>query len=104
VVTDKKQRVANFHRETIKSVRELLAASGLNGTNLLNRSHIHRRVNETQTLRYDQVFPYLVTGSLLDEPFPEQFEQEMKEATANSFMAKRCFANVNGESVCILPS
>jgi len=102
VVADKKQRVANYHHETIKSVRELLAASGLDKTHKLNRSHIHRRVSETQTLRYDQVFPYIVTGSLLQEPYPKQYEQEMKEATANSFMAKKCFTNVDGEMRCML--
>jgi glutamate synthase domain-containing protein 2 len=103
VVEDKQQRVANFHHETIQSVRELLAASGLHKTKLLNRSHIHRRVSATQTLRYDQVFPYIVSGSLLKKPYPQQFEQEMKEATADSFIAKRCFVNVDGESVCIIP-
>ncbi|MCW8931546.1 MAG: FMN-binding glutamate synthase family protein [Gammaproteobacteria bacterium] len=103
VVEDKKTRVANYHYETIQSVRELLAASGLEQTKLLNRSHIHRRVSATKTLRYDQVFPYIVTGSLLEAPYPEQFEQEMKEATANSFIAKKCFANVDGEMVCMVP-
>lgn len=103
VVADKKQRVANFHYETIQSVRELLAASGLDQVKLINRSHIHRRVSATKTLRYDQVFPYVATGSLLQAPYPEQFEQEMKEATANSFIAKKCFANVDGEMVCMVP-
>ena len=103
VVADKNQRVANYHHETIQSVRELLAASGLDQTKLLNRSHIHRRVSATKTLRYDQVFPYVVTGSLLAAPYPEQFEQEMKEAAANSFIAKKCFANVDGEMVCMVP-
>jgi len=102
VVEDKKQRVANYHHETIQSVRELLTASGLKGTDLFNRSHIHRRVSETHTLRYDQVFPYIPTGSLLQEPYPEQYQQEMKEATADTFRPKHCYANVNGETVCIL--
>lgn len=102
VVEDKSQRVANFHHETIQSVRELLAASGLDQTKLLNRSHIHRRVSATQTLRYDQVFPYVESGSLLETPYPKHFEQEMKEASANSFRAKKCFANVDGEMVCIV--
>ena len=102
VVADKNQRVANYHHETIQSVRELLAASGLQRTTLLNRSHIHRRVSATQTLRYDEVFPYIATGSLLNEPYPKQFEQEMKEAMADSFKAKKCFANVDGKMVCIL--
>lgn len=101
VVKDKKYRVANYHHETIQSVRELLAAAGLNQTKSLNRSHIHRRVSATQTLRYDQVFPYLITGSLLQAPYPESFEQEMQEANADSFNAKHCFANVDGESICI---
>lgn len=103
VVEDKNQRVANYHHETIQSVRELLAASGLEQTKLLNRSHIHRRVSATETLRYDQVFPYIATGSLLEEPYPKRFEQEMIESDANSFRAKKCFANVDGEMVCMLP-
>jgi len=102
VVENKKQRVANYHHETIQSVRELLAASGLDKTELFNRSHIHRRVSATQTLRYDQIFPYIPTGSLLSEPYPEQYEQEMKEATADSFKAKHCYANVNGETIWII--
>ena len=103
VVKDKQQRVANYHHETIKSVRELLAASGLKQTDRLNRSHIHRRVSAIQTLRYDQVFPYITNGSLLYEPYPEQFKQEMKESNIDSFNAKRCFVNVDGEDICIVP-
>jgi len=101
-VSDKKQRVANFHHETIQSVRELLAASGLDQTRLLNRSHIHRRVSAVETLRYDQIFPYVAVGSLLNAPYPKKFEQEMMEASAQSFKAKKCYANVDGNMQCMM--
>ena len=90
VVKDKKQRVANYHHETIKSVIELLAASGLQETAQLNRSHVHRRVSATQALRYDEVFPYLAVGSLLKAPYPKRFKREMQEASENSFAPKVC--------------
>ncbi len=102
VVSDKKQRVANFHHESIKSVRELLAASGLDQTKLLNRSHIHRRVSAIESLRYDQIFPYITIGSLLKEPYPKKFEQEMKEASSHSFKAKKCYVNVDGDMACMV--
>ena len=102
VVSDKKQRVANFHHETIQSVRELLAASALKHTQELNRSHIHRRVSAVESLRYDQIFPYITIGSLLKPPYPGKFEQEMKEASAYSFNAKKCYANVDGDMVCMV--
>ncbi|MEN8264640.1 MAG: FMN-binding glutamate synthase family protein, partial [Nitrospirota bacterium] len=48
VVTDKEKRVAAFHEETVKSVVELLAASGLESTEQLDRSHIYRRTSSSE--------------------------------------------------------
>lgn len=92
VVDDKEKRVANYHRETIKSVTELLAASGLKSAVKLNRSHIHRRTSSTETRRYDEIFPYIQPGDLLEAPYPERFEHEMKEAAVDSFAPAVCIA------------
>lgn len=56
-VENKSQRVANFHRETVKSFVELLAASGLTKPEELNREHINRRVSETKVMTYKEIYP-----------------------------------------------
>lgn len=93
VVGDKIPRVASFHKQSIKSVSELLAAAGFERAEQLNRSHINRRVNATTTQRYDEVFPYLPIGSLLKEPYPERFAAFMEEATEKCFSPDHCVVN-----------
>ena len=85
VVKDKEQRVAEYQKETLVAFKELLAATGLSEPNQINRSHINR--NETQTIirRFDQAYPYITKGSLLQEPYPEGFQISMEEAQADSF-------------------
>ena len=94
VVSDKEKRVANFHQETLQSLVELLAASGLSSPQKLNRSHIHRRISATEIQRYDEIFPYIPTGSLLEAPYPERFAHAMLESTPESFSPKMCIAYV----------
>ncbi|BHH85216.1 FMN-binding glutamate synthase family protein [Desulforhopalus sp. 52FAK] len=93
VVEDKIPRVANFHRQSIRSVSELLAAAALKNTEQLNRSHINRRVNATTTQRYDEIFPYIPVGSLLEEPYPERFSHFMEEASERCFSPDQCLVS-----------
>jgi glutamate synthase domain-containing protein 2 len=92
IVSDKEKRIANYHEETVKSVVELLAASGLDSTEQLTRSHIHRRISATATKRYDEIFPYVTPGRLLEHPYPERFEQEMQESSSRCFAPGVCIA------------
>ncbi|MFN8394130.1 MAG: FMN-binding glutamate synthase family protein [Bacteroidia bacterium] len=85
VVADKKQRVANFHGETVKAFRELLAATGLKRSTQINRAHIHRNESQTVVARYDESYPYLEPGSLLTPPYPAGWEVHMLEAHASTF-------------------
>jgi glutamate synthase domain-containing protein 2 len=85
VVSDKAKRVASFHRETVKSAVELLAASGLNSTEKLNRYHIYRRVSASEIQRYDETYPYILKGSLLEPPFPDHFAFHVADASADTF-------------------
>ncbi len=93
VVENKIPRVANYHELTLKSVRDLLSAAGLENTEKLNRSHINRRTNATTTRRYDEIFPYLPVGSLLGPPYPQRFAHLMEEASAECFSAERCIVS-----------
>lgn len=58
VVEDKSVKVANYHEETIKSFKELIAAAGLSKHEELNRSFIFRRIDHKTILKYDQIYPY----------------------------------------------
>lgn len=79
-VSNKRQRVANFHQETVKSVAEILAATGLSATEELNRKHVFRRISQTQISHYQDIYPSIATGSLLSEPFPSRFSDDMKQS------------------------
>lgn len=85
VVTDKKQRVANYHSETLHSFRELLASAGLNDPDMLSRTHIYQRVDRTEYHRYDEFFPPLREGELLSPPYPANMERYILQSSAECF-------------------
>jgi len=79
IVSDKKVRVANYQKETIKAFIELIAAAGLNEATDLKRKHIYRRINMSEILRYDQIYNEIDSGSLLSKKHPEEFAIHMSE-------------------------
>lgn len=87
IVTDKSERVARFQHETVERALEIVAAAGLSTTQELNRTHIYRRINYATIARYDEIFPYMVRGRLLESEPPEIFAQAMAESTASSFQS-----------------
>jgi len=70
VVANKVHRVANYHRETIKSVAEIMAAAGLLNTKELNRSHTYRRISQTGMKSYEEIYPSLTAGCFLTGAVP----------------------------------
>lgn len=93
VVKDKACRVAMFHDKTVKAAMEIIASAGLDFSNQLNRSHIYRRTSQTDILRYDQIYPYPLEGSLLGDVYPQRFAQEMAESSVHSFLPEHYFVN-----------
>jgi glutamate synthase domain-containing protein 2 len=90
VVGDKATRIARFHKETVHATFDLVSSAGLSNPNQLNRSHIYRRVSQTEIKRYDEIYLNLTNGCLLTENCqPNVFELEMKESSAQSFMPKQ---------------
>ena len=85
VVSDKRVKVANFHHETVHSFVELLAAAGLENPSEISRELIYRKVNIYESKRYDQIYPFMEAGSLLEAPFPEGYDHYMKAASAKAF-------------------
>ncbi|MBK0379081.1 FMN-binding glutamate synthase family protein [Mucilaginibacter segetis] len=85
VVNDKKYRVANFHKETISSAMQMMGAAGMRHPDDLHRMFIYRRINHSQILTYAQLFPYIPKGSLLNTPYPQNFEYDMAISNEDSF-------------------
>ncbi len=85
VVTDKSERVANFHRETVKSLAELLAAAGMTSPSDLKPHHIFHRVGDGKTLTFAQQYPGLEAGALLHDTVPHALSAEWALAHADRF-------------------
>ena len=84
-IDDKKVRVANFHKHTVESFVELLAAAGLDNPRKLNRHQISRRIfmNEIKTL--EEIYPSIPVGSMLDCSVPDPYKKSCESASADRF-------------------
>lgn len=94
VVTDKGQRVHQYHHKTVHITAELIASAGLRHTSELTRTHIYRRVSQESVRRYDQIFRYLNSGCLLTQDPPEAWRVYMDEADPSSFAPKHCLTEI----------
>ncbi len=56
VVEDKKTKVANYHKNTIEAFKELLGSMGLENRKGIHKKYIFRRINETETKTYEEIF------------------------------------------------
>jgi hypothetical protein len=84
-VTDKRQRVASFHRETVKSAAELMGALGVSHSSDVRPWHIHRRISSTESRHYGEIHTFLRKGDLLRQPLPPAFARAVIAASADSF-------------------
>ncbi|MGN6455133.1 MAG: FMN-binding glutamate synthase family protein, partial [Achromobacter mucicolens] len=86
VVPDKAQRVANFHKNTLHALAELLAAAGLTHPGQLRPHHIARRISPSEIRLLSALFPELAPGELLRGEFRHQvFRAGWAMAQAQSF-------------------
>jgi glutamate synthase domain-containing protein 2 len=90
VVPDKAERVASFHRNTLKALSELIAAAGLTHPNQLEAHHIVQRVSHNDVRLLSHLLPFLKPGALLDGASAEHFPHKVYEvwwpkARAESF-------------------
>jgi glutamate synthase domain-containing protein 2 len=64
-VDNKAERIHSYHKETLKSFEEMLAAAGMKDHTELKRRHIFRRVSMLETRNFEEIYPYKKNGSLL---------------------------------------
>ncbi|QWD71829.1 FMN-binding glutamate synthase family protein [Polynucleobacter sp. MG-5-Ahmo-C2] len=92
VVTDKSERVYQFHKETLKALKEIVEAAGLQHPVEINTRHIMRRVSANEVRLLEDLLPDIPAGSLLSEEegstLPKVYELYWDVAQAESFAAK----------------
>lgn len=72
VVPNKAERVYNFHNETLKALKELVEAAGLNHPGEIDAPHIVRRINKNEVRLLSVLLPEMPAGQLLkNEPISE---------------------------------
>ena len=82
---DKAVRVARFQQNTVRAFTELLAAAGLSEPHELRPWHVLRRVSETETKHYGEMYEYVQRGSLLGPALPKTFARAWLAAQTASF-------------------
>jgi glutamate synthase domain-containing protein 2 len=85
VVEDKARRVANFHRNTLEALAEVVAAAGLSHPGELRPEHIQLRRANGEVISAAQAYPALAAGCLLDEPNHPTYGAAWRRARADSF-------------------
>jgi glutamate synthase domain-containing protein 2 len=89
-VSDKTKRVFNYHSGTVGSFVELMAAAGITDPDQINRSHINRRIVMNRFERYDEIYPYLDKGCLLNEnTIPDNWKLDMALSDTDHFMLRQ---------------
>ncbi len=87
-VPDKSTRVAEFHENTVRALRDLLCAAGLSHPDELGPEHILRRVSAYKVSSLAALYKFLDTGALLQGRVPEHavFQDFWTDARSDAFM------------------
>lgn len=85
VVEDKRERVYNYHKNTLKSFCELAGAMGIDSLDKITPEIIYRRSDRRRSESYEKLFPALKPGELLSKKIDENFVEDWKAASAESF-------------------
>jgi hypothetical protein len=64
-VPDKAERVKMFHENTLKALKELIAAAGLRHPIEIGPEHVIRRVSSTEVRSLSALYPFVKPGELI---------------------------------------
>jgi glutamate synthase domain-containing protein 2 len=88
VVPDKAERVASFHRETVKALTEIIAAAGLNHPHDLRPTHFMQRAAPDRSISFEELYPCMDPGALLDGSAAPIMRHAWDMASPKSFAAQ----------------
>ncbi|WP_300617559.1 FMN-binding glutamate synthase family protein [Dokdonella sp.] len=87
-VPDKASRVAAFHENTLKALKELIQAAGLGHPDELGPEHVIRRVSANEVRSLATLYPFLEPGELLVRvPEHAVFQRFWSAARPDTFAA-----------------
>ncbi len=84
-VKAKSPRVEHYHRETVRSLLELVASAGLEKPEQVEPRHVTRRIGGLLTHGYDHLFPFLGDSELLGDDIPPEWQESWSQASADRF-------------------
>ena len=88
VVEDKSVRVANFHRNTLKALAEIVGAAGFERPNELQPWHLMVRQKDGETVPAEEAYAFVEEGALLNGGCKDPaYNTAWKLARADSFRA-----------------
>lgn len=86
VVSEKAERVYNFHRNTLTALSQMIAAAGLEHPREIGPHHLVRRVSPTEIRMFSQLHVFLKDGELLSDTHDRDFySSAWRLARAESF-------------------
>lgn len=85
VVADKAERVCEFHRETVRSLADVVSAAGLNHSSKLTRAHLYHRTSPYEFATAEALYPVLEPNALIGEPEATAYARDWGMARAGSF-------------------
>ena len=85
VVADKSERVHHYHRNTVEALAEMVAAMGLDHTSQLNPHRVVKRVSQSETLSFAEIYHTLEGPDLLDGTAPPRFQAHWNRSSSSEF-------------------
>ena len=86
VVGEKRHRIASYHRNTVKSLSQIIGVMGLNHPSELRPYHIMHRLDTIRATHFGHIYNFLKNGDLLKADVPPEFEEAHKASSADTFM------------------
>ncbi len=84
-VDDKKQRVANYQKNTVAAFVELLAASGVDSPNKLRRDDISRRVWVSEVKTLEEIYPSVSFNSFNLGKVPDRYKGDYEMTNSENW-------------------
>ncbi len=88
VVPEKAQRVYQYHKNTLHTLNEIVAAVGLEHPSQLTPRHLTQRISPTELKTYDEIYHWVKPGEFLEEMTHPFFSKYWDIARADSFLPK----------------
>ena len=85
VVADKFERVARYHKATVKSFLEIVGAAGLSDPKSIKPWHVQKRVSSVEVKHYGEIYQFLKKDELLGEFRPKEYDRAWKSAQTMSW-------------------